>query len=243
MGGTWHALYAGELQSLWALVAAPALFLVWLALRGRALAARDADPRSAFVLAWSAAFACQTILDPVATGPLARALALGPGAATAVMLTFVLLGDWRVWLLVAALALGRARTRAAFAASALATPVVPLLAYGTDALLRLRWPDLPGQVLLLVYETAFAALALWVRARGLARLAPAADARALACARTVLAYAATYYLLWATADLLILAGHDAGWALRVLPNQLYYAFCVPFAFWAWFGRAPRPPGR
>ena len=29
---------------------------------------------------------------------------------------------------------------------------------------------------------------------------------------------------------LILAGVDFGWGLRVLPNQLYYAFFVPFAY-------------
>jgi hypothetical protein len=74
---TWQALYASELQSLWALVAAPALFLLWLAARGRARAAHDPDPRSRFVLGWALAFAVATILDPVATGPLARALALG----------------------------------------------------------------------------------------------------------------------------------------------------------------------
>jgi hypothetical protein len=50
----------------------------------------------------------------------------------------------------------------------------------------------------------------------------------------VLAFAATYYALWAFADALILAGFDAGWALRMLPNQLYYALSVPFVFFAYF---------
>jgi DNA polymerase-3 subunit chi len=35
----------------------------------------------------------------------------------------------------------------------------------------------------------------------------------------------------ASADVLILMGVDAGWGLRVIPNQLYYAFFVPFAVW------------
>ena len=235
--GSWRALYASDLQSLWALVAVPAAFLVWLLARGRRRLARDADPRGRFVASWAIAFALETIADPVATGPVARALELEGGAAEALPLVFVLLGDWRVWLLVAALVLPPARRRAAFAGSALATLVVPALAYGAHAALRARWPDLPGQVLWLVYETAFAALALWVRARGLSSLAPAADARALRAARAVLAWAVATYLLWAAADLLVLAGVDAGWALRMLPNQLYYALFVPFAFWAWFGLA------
>src|SRR5262249_52693233 len=201
------------------------------------------DPRSRFVLAWSFGFAAETIVDPLATGPATRALALGPGAAQAVSLAFVLLGDWRVWLLVAALALGTGRRAAVFGASALATLVVPVLAFGADAALRAGRPDLPGQVLWLVYELGFAALALWVRARGLARLAPRGDGRALRCARAVLAWAAATYLLWAAADLLVLAGVDAGWALRMLPNQLYYALFVPFAHFAWFGLARAPAAR
>ena len=32
----------------------------------------------------------------------------------------------------------------------------------------------------------------------------------------------------------ILAGSDLGWALRVIPNQLYYSFCVPFVWWRFF---------
>jgi hypothetical protein len=31
---------------------------------------------------------------------------------------------------------------------------------------------------------------------------------------------------------------DAGWALRVLPNQLYYAFFVPFVWWRMRSRQP-----
>ena len=37
----------------------------------------------------------------------------------------------------------------------------------------------------------------------------------------------------ALADVLILAGWDIGWALRVIPNQLYYVFWVPVV-WALF---------
>jgi hypothetical protein len=52
---------------------------------------------------------------------------------------------------------------------------------------------------------------------------------------------AVYYALWATADLLIrYGGIDAGWLLRALPNQLYYAFWIPFAYAT---LAPALPGR
>ncbi len=42
---------------------------------------------------------------------------------------------------------------------------------------------------------------------------------------------AVYNGIWATSDLLILyGGLDAGWLLRVLPNQLYYSFWIPMVY-------------
>src|SRR5262245_32221803 len=106
---------------------------------------RAADPQARFVWTYSIAFTLETILDPIATGPLSRALDLSDAAQTAVMLPFVLLGDWRVLLLVFALAAGPRRRARAFAQSAALTLAVPALAGSTDALLRLRFPALPGQ--------------------------------------------------------------------------------------------------
>ena len=54
--------------------------------------------------------------------------------ATAVMLGFVLLGDFRVYWLLFAVALRDVRRGARLAAAV--TPVVPLLAYASDHLLR-----------------------------------------------------------------------------------------------------------
>jgi hypothetical protein len=232
---SWHAFYRSDLQSLYALVALPAAFLVYLAARGRERAARSGDPQARFVWLWSLAFAAETIADPVATGPLARGLALSDAAQEKVMLGFVLLGDWRVLLPVFALAAGPGRRAPAFAKSAALTLVVPIGAYLVDAGLRLGWPALPGQVLWLVYETGFLALALALRAVALPRLAAGAAPRVRRVLRALLAWAAAYYALWAAADALILAGFDAGWGLRVLPNQLYYAFTVPFVFFRYFG--------
>jgi hypothetical protein len=235
-GATWHELYRSDLQSVTALVALPTLFLVYLATRGRLRAARPADPQARFVLLYSVAFTLETILDPIATGPLSRALGLSDAAQTIAMLPFVLLGDWRVLLLVFALAAGPGRRAQAFARSAALSLAVPAFATSTDALLRLRFPALPGQVLWLVYELGFLALALGLRALAVPRLAAGAGPRTRRVLRGVLAFAATYYALWALADALILAGFDAGWALRMLPNQLYYALTVPFVFLAYFGR-------
>jgi hypothetical protein len=52
----------------------------------------------------------------------------------------------------------------------------------------------------------------------------------------VMAFVVVYYVLWVASDALVASGVDAGWALRVVPNVLYYGVLVPFAYWRFFGR-------
>ena len=81
----------------------------------------------------------------------------------------------------------------------------------------------PGaaRVLFLVYELAFCALTL-----ALLRWHP--NARALPWVRSVSRFVLLYYGLWAAADALLLAtGSDLGYALRVIPNLLYYGGLSP----------------
>jgi hypothetical protein len=235
---TWQALYASELQGFWALLPAPALFLLWRFVRGRPVG--GALPAAApFVDGYAIAFACETMLDPFCTGPLLRALGGGEGVGTAVMLGFVLLGDFRVYLLLFALCAiaGGHSWRRALPTAAAWTLLVPALAYPLAGALRATHPALHPNTLWLIYEALFAALALWLRARLVPRRVPAALPDLRAFLRQALAYVALYYALWAAADILIqLADLDAGWLLRMLPNQLYYAFWVPFVVARFFAR-------
>ncbi len=93
----------------------------------------------------------------------------------------------------------------------------------------------------LFHETIFAvtaiALSLWIARDA----AIASSLRAFL--RAVLHYSAVYYLLWAGADVLILAGWDAGFALRIVPNQLYYAFFIPYVWWRFQRVADAEAGR
>jgi hypothetical protein len=218
MPGPFEAFYRSDLQGLWALLVAPALFLAvrpWLRER-----TAGADPRAAgFVRAWTTVFALETMVDP-----LAIALAGAP------MLVFVLLGDFRVF----ALWLGVMRPerplgRTLFEAAAW-TLVVPLVAWPLSRLLDAGWGPLPEQLLWLIYEVAFTGMALWWAIRRIPARRPVAE-RFL---RATAWYVAAYYALWALADVCILAGLDVGWALRVVPNQLYYAFWVPVVWWSFF---------
>lgn len=224
---SWQAFYQSDLQSLWLLLLAPALFLAWRAFaseRGTGVAPQ----RSAFVAGWCIVFAAETLLDPIATGPFVRALELTGLSAQAVMLFFVLLGDFRIWWLVFHAAQPE---RSAIARALIPTAAIPVGAYAGYALLD-AMAGVPGQFLWLIHETSFLAAALWLRARWLPQHVE--DAALRGFLGDVLLYSAAYYFLWASADVIILAGVDLGWALRVVPNQLYYALCVPFVWLRFF---------
>jgi len=216
-----EAFYRSDLQGLWGLLVVPALFVIvrpWLRER-----TAGADPRAAsFVRAWATVFAIETMIDPLAV-----VLAGAP------MLPFVLLGDFRVfalWLGVMRPELPLGRTLSLAAAW---TAVVPAIAWLLHRLADAALGPLPDQTLWLVYEIAFAVLAVWWATQ----LIPGGRPVAERFLRATAWYVATYYALWALADVLILAGLDAGWALRVVPNQLYYGFWVPVVWWWFF--APR----
>lgn len=233
MPASFEAFYATELQGTWLQLPVPALFLAYLALAGRKRSERAARPDAGFVVAYCAVFSLETLVDPVLGGPVVRWLGLSASAASSIAFGFVWLGDFRVTALVFRLVRApRPWLRAALFATLV--PALDLVLF--FGLLRGLWPDIPGQTLWLVHETAFLALALWMRAVLVPRLAaeePSGHRRFL---RRALAYAALYYALWISADLLILADFDAGWALRLVPNQLYYAFWTPFVFFAFSAR-------
>lgn len=210
---SWRDFYYAAWQEPWALLVAPFAFLVWrmLAAPPRAGAAPEARD---FVATWSWIFAVETMLDPIATGPIAKAAGVA-SVSTALGVAFVLLGDFRIWWLVFRID----RPAGAVLRALVATGVVPAAAWlATSAL-----APLPGQALWLAHESLFVALALVVSRRLSGRFE-----------RAVLAYAGVYYALWAVSDVLILAGVDAAWLLRCVPNQLYYGFTVPFVWWRFF---------
>ena len=217
---SWEAFYRSDLQGLWGLVVVPALFLLVRPWRRPRRA--GADPRAAgFVCAWATLFTLETIADPLAI------LRLG-----APLIPFVLLGDFRVFLLVLRVAEPERPLVGTIARAASWTMVVPVIAWTAFRLASAMAGPFREEVLWLGYEIAFVALALWWRARRV----PARRPIALHYLRAVLGYVAVYYALWGLADVLILAGFDAGWALRVLPNQLYYSFWVPVAWALFFSR-------
>jgi len=223
---SWKAVYDSQAVSVWLLVVPTVLFLGRLAVRGWAPGAGVEPYAARWVRIWTVVFALAAIADPIATGIFAVPF-----------LPFVLLGDFRVFaLLIPVMEPGRSRAGALLEAAAWTVPV-PLLAYGiVRAKALATGVEPPASTLWMTYEAAFAGLAVFFAARvvphrvGIER--PAVRRYAVA----VMAFVATYYLLWFASDALVARGVDAGWALRVVPNVLYYGVLVPFAYWRFFGR-------
>jgi hypothetical protein len=225
---TWQAFYDGAWQFPFGVMVVPVAFLLHRAI-ARERREDALDPALApFASTWVTLFALETLIDPLAAGPLANALG-SRGAAQALGTLFVVLGDFRVyWLVLRLRTPEQTGARAALQGLGLSL-IAPLFA----ALVSLRAGT--GQAMWLSHELVSLGLAF-----ALARLALPDEAtrpRHARFVRDVLGFVAAYYGLWAAADVLILWGLDTGWQVRLVPNQLYYGFFVPFVWWRFFGRS------
>ncbi len=186
---------------------------------------RPTDLRQAFLARWTQLFALEALLDCVLTG-YSSPLGQNTPAMTVAAVVFVIVGDLRLYLLLARLS--RPHWSAVALVEALAASLAPSLVIA--ALKRLApWLVANGRHIFLIYElTALIPLALWgfVLLPGRLRDAPE-DRRWL---RGAVAFFAAQYALWASADVGILAGADLAWGLRVVPNAMYYAL---FVAWVW----------
>jgi hypothetical protein len=206
--GVFEAFYAGPVQHPLLLWAAAALALA------ASLTRRGLHPS---VRRYCAALALVSFLDAWLTAHRVFGMGTLPAPfAGAVPLGFVLLGDYRYLLLwEAATADGRLALRLrGLAVAAALTLIVPIASQLVLAALPAAQRE--PRVLYFVYELAFvgftAALCCWhPRAREVPWL------------RSVSAFVMIYYALWATADAILLAtDSDFGFALRIVPNLLYY---------------------
>jgi hypothetical protein len=241
--GSWEAFYKSDLQRFYALLVIPIAFLAYR------LAAEPNEKRAVapeatrFVLFMTTLFAIETMVDPFATGPLLESDMLAKTIASSLIpFFFVYLGDLRVLWLAAGVAnpARGALTNLRWAAGM--ALIVPIFAGAGFALAGVVFEEVHGQVLWILYELGFLALCIalarsWVDVQVQPKAAHAAEVKSYL--RDLFGYSAAYYALWLTADLVILIGGlDLGWALRIVPNQLYYAFWVPFAYWRFFARRP-----
>lgn len=233
---SWEAFYQSDLQSVYALWVVPIAFLVarrFLRSRG----AEGVEPRAAaFIDSYALLFTLETIVDPFATGPLLRWMRIEGTLATYCTLPFVLIGDFRVYLLIFfVIAPERGVATAVTRALAWTIFVVPLFAWATTRVLEAKLGALPPQTIWIAYELGFSGVALFLWARVVPTSVDIHRFEVLEYLLAIVRYVGWYYALWAIADLLIVVGHyDWGWALRVIPNQLYYSFWIAFAHRSFF---------
>jgi hypothetical protein len=238
---SWHTVYYSDLQSLYALLVVPFAFLAWRLAAG-------VDERSAtvpgvarFVSGITFVFAIETMIDPIATGPFLKLDFLhDTWASTLIPFLFVLLGDLRVLLLAIGVTRPERSLRQNLAWTLGTTFIVPIMTGILFSLTRWIWPDVHGQVQWMIYEFGFFALCIYLARVWVPRSIPNDPARA-AFLKSIFGYSAAYYALWWVADVfIVVADLDIGWAIRIVPNQLYYAFWVPFIYWRFFSlRSPK----
>jgi hypothetical protein len=204
-------------------------FLSWMGtavLLGGIALARRVPFLTAFVLMGAAEIA----LDAWFTGAWAP-LPQGHPALQPLAIGFVVLGDWRFFVLVERYARPPGETPPLWrvlAVSLVWALGVPVVQGVMTRVLPELFSDLRHTFL--AYELGFLALALGLRfglvGRRLEGCSPGIRRYVLALAE----FEALQYALWAGADLLILSGQSWALALRIVPNVLYYAGFLAFAY-------------
>ena len=212
----WKALYDSPfwLPILPSLIA---LGLVGAALRGTFV-------RSRILTCFAVGTALLAAADGWLGGPWSP-LAPDSAAATAAGVFFVIAGDLRYFLATRLGKVSPARALSRATALAFVMPLVSQLA------VRVPFPQAPARVVYFTYELGMIVVVL------LDALRAPRDA----ASRALLRYELVQYALWATADLVLLAGIESGYGLRIVPNVLYYAGFVPFAASVVRARFPATP--
>jgi hypothetical protein len=206
----------------------PGLFVLTNALLAIFLLLRKPDrPEQAFLRNTLLAMAILALVDSLLTGELSPF----PGPIVPyVAIPFVILGDVRFFFLLERYAKTGGRTSSVtrlFFRSLLWGLIVPSTAYATKITF---FPERTNHWLFLTYESYFTVVALVFNGLVVPRWTngwdiPADQKRWI---RAFALFELVFYALWATADVVILSGHEWGYLLRIVPNVLYY---VGFA---WF---------
>lgn len=190
------------------------------------------DAWSPFLRAWLLGWGIEIVVDAALTG-FASPLHGFPSVDRVAVIAFVILGDLRAYLLLERL-VAPARPWSATWARAVGWSFVASLLVAAATKVAPETFAHRRKVFLFYELISLALFGLW-RFALVPRRAPALDPRAARLARDVAAFFVVQYALWASSDVLILAGVDAAYLLRIVPNVLYYGLFVAFVL----VRAPR----
>ena len=219
--GVWQAFYDSPWHH-------PAIAWVAVVLGAIALASRQR-----FLFGYLVVFGLEIAADALASAPFIH---VSGNAGSALAVLFVILGDLRFFLVVERCASPAGLTRGAFGRALGLSLVVPVVSF----LIRVLSPLVAntGRLQFLAYEVPLVLLVLALRFVVLPRRLAARDAETRRWAYDLATFVAVQYALWILADVLLLADVAPAYALRVLPNIMYYALFLPFVY----ARAPRHEG-
>jgi hypothetical protein len=197
-------------------------FAIYFFVRGMRLT------QSAFLKRYFAVFSVTPVLDAWLTAHEVAGLgSLSAPWATVVPLFFVILGDFRYFILMDGLQprVGWRRFAPALGWSL----VVPVATAVILKLLPATWQS--PRMLFLIYETLFLVLALAWMFLMLPVRASSYGPRLQRATLQITLWVVAYYAAWMVADVLILAEQkDLGFVLRTLANLQYYGGFAPWAF-------------
>ena len=172
----WQDFYQSDLQAVYALLVAPVAFLAYRLVVAPIEARAEVPAASRFVAGLTLFFAFETMLDPIATGPLLRNTGLTDTVASSLIpFFFVYLGDLRVLWLVSGVVRPDRPALVNFRWAALMTLIVPISAGIGFSATRWLFPDAHGQILWMLYEFGFLALCIWLGRSWLPKQVPAAS--------------------------------------------------------------------
>jgi hypothetical protein len=189
--------------------------------------------RLPFLYAYLVLFGVQLMLDAYLTGGLSPLLPQHEALIGTVAVPFVILGDARFFLLLERYTrapIDAPTPRAAWLAAAAWSFLVPVVSYALRT--AVPHPFAESRWLFLSYELLFVPVAAAWRfvlvPRRLAGERP--DAPRRRWLTRVADFELGMYASWAFADVVILRGSDLGFALRLVPNVMYYALFLPFVW-------------
>jgi hypothetical protein len=188
--------------------------------------------RKPFLVAFFVLFTVEILADALRSGSWSPLHLLASPWEDAIGIGFVLLGDFRFFLLIERFARRPtggpldATAPRAWAGAAALTLVVPVVAAVANRALSGRFSDVRWTYL--IYEALFVVFALVLRLAVLPRRLAALPDAVRAWLLGIAGFEIVQYSLWVLADAIILGGADAGFALRVVPNAMYYAIFLPY---------------
>jgi len=187
--------------------------------------------RRSFLVGYVGLFTLLAVADALRSGPWSPLHLLASPWEDLIGLGFVLLGDFRYFLVVE-----RFTSRPSSKALDPTTPKawaaaigLTMIVSGISLVLTKAMPDrFAGRWAFLGWELMFIVLAVVLRFVVLPRRLAAAPEAVRKWLFEVTHFEIATYALWALADIIILAGADAGFALRIVPNVMYYGLFVCF---------------